>query len=102
MRLQGRTRTWTSAEPLNPWIVATADEHSDLAIGSAIDRLSCHHFAAAPAAGWIDEFNDQDRPRSTHMPASQLYHLLLASSELMRTVSGSDLSADNDEGDSCR
>ena len=46
------------------------------------DRLWSLHLAPAPEGGWIDRLGPTDEPACGDMPASTLYHVVLAFADL--------------------
>ena len=48
------------------------------------DLLLDRHLAWEPAGTWMDCFDAEGRPVADHIPASILYHVLLAFAELLR------------------
>ena len=49
-------------------------------------RALCGHFIGRPfTTGWIDHFDADGAPLVDYVPASSLYHLMMAGSEVART-----------------
>lgn len=80
------SRSWAQTE----WLKAelAMGEHwgrFDLArIAEVVDLLLNRHLAWTPAGTWMDCFDAEGRPVADHVPASILYHVLLAFAELLR------------------
>jgi mannose/cellobiose epimerase-like protein (N-acyl-D-glucosamine 2-epimerase family) len=90
--LDQSTRSWCSAERLKAALISGSGQFAEDAARGALNRLFERHFISAPLGGWIDAFDARDEPASDRMPASTLYHVFLAFSELMRVAPGPDLS----------
>ena len=51
-------------------------------IATGVDHLLSHHFAGCPRGAWIDQFDAQGLPCVDKIPASSLYHVMMAYGEL--------------------
>jgi mannose/cellobiose epimerase-like protein (N-acyl-D-glucosamine 2-epimerase family) len=88
--LRRSSRAWTNAERIKGWLAlfekTGCDPRREIA---AATRLLCgRYFAGMPRGAWMDQFDGQGRPMSTAVPASIVYHLFLAFSELLRLEPG--------------
>lgn len=103
-RLAGDFRIWPNTEALKAQ-VAMQERHGqgqgfdEAAIRENVRRIRKHFLtrqATGPAAvlteGWWIDYLDGEgfRPKSTHVPASSLYHIFLAFTELLRFRAGHD------------
>lgn len=84
--LKTSSRAWTNTERIKAWLalfeLTGRDPRAEVA-GSArllLDR----YFAGMPAGAWIDQFDAEGRALSKAVPASIVYHLFLAFSEVLR------------------
>ncbi len=87
--LDGGSRTWPNCERIKAaialWELDGVDPATPVrsAAGLLLDRYLAHH----PSGTWIDAFDDKGAPTVSTVPASTLYHVFLAFSEVVR-VSG--------------
>ncbi len=79
-------RTWPQTEALKANLAMFEHQGLDARarIAEITGHLLDHYLAAAPDGGWMDQFGPRLQPLAEHMPASTLYHLLLAFAELLR------------------
>lgn len=84
--LKPTSRSWAQTESLKAELAL--GEHwggfDRARIGAAVDLLLDRHLAWTPAGTWMDQFDATGRPIADHIPASILYHVLLAFAELLR------------------
>ena len=84
--IKSTSRIWTQTEALKAELAL--GEHwggSDLnRLAGTVDALLDRHLAWAPAGTWMDRLDAHGRPAADHIPASILYHVLLAFAELLR------------------
>lgn len=79
-------RIWCQSEALKAHLALF--EHQGIEtrplIGRTLDLLLDHYLALPLKGGWQDRFADGFEPMAPDIPASILYHLMLAFSELLR------------------
>ena len=84
--LKATSRSWAQTEALKAELAL--GEHwgvfNPARIAEAVDLLLDRHLAWEPAGTWMDCFDAEGRPIADHIPASILYHVLLAFAELLR------------------
>ena len=84
--LKPTSRIWAQTEALKAELAL--GEHwgafDRARIAEATDLLLDRHLAWAPAGTWMDQFDAEGRAIADHIPASILYHVLLAFAELLR------------------
>lgn len=80
------SRTWPNTERIKGWIALSELTGADPwpAIEGSVDLLFARYLDPAPRGCWIDAYDADGRAVSTSIPASTLYHLFLAFSEMMR------------------
>jgi mannose/cellobiose epimerase-like protein (N-acyl-D-glucosamine 2-epimerase family) len=80
------SRIWTNTERLKAWLalfeITGRDPRQHLS--ETIRLLFDRYFAPAPRGAWIDQIDLHGRPLSKAIPASILYHVFMAFTELMR------------------
>jgi mannose-6-phosphate isomerase len=88
------SRLWPHTEALKILAVEQrrGHDHADL-IGALVRRLSRLYCRPELGGGWIDQLDAGDRPVSAAIPASSLYHLMLALAELTRATGMRDAGA---------
>jgi mannose/cellobiose epimerase-like protein (N-acyl-D-glucosamine 2-epimerase family) len=80
-------RLWPHAEAVKAAAAQWRAGDPDAAqwASSSLSAL-CTHFVGRPfTAGWIDHFDADGAPLVDYVPASSLYHLMMAASEVART-----------------
>ena len=85
--LDSGSRTWPNTERIKGWLglYETTGASPWEAVESSCTALFTYHLGQAPKTGlWSDEFSKDGRPLATTVPASTLYHLYLAFSEVLR------------------
>jgi N-acylglucosamine 2-epimerase/mannose-6-phosphate isomerase len=89
--LDGSSRVWANAERLKAAVALHERERRDPAdvFNESAGLLLDRYFAPTashpiPEGTWIDAFDPEGRPLSKTIPASSLYHVLLAFAEVMR------------------
>jgi N-acylglucosamine 2-epimerase/mannose-6-phosphate isomerase len=82
----GASRMWTQTEALKAQLAMFEHEGLDTRarIAEVTDQLLDRHLAVRPEGVWQDRFGAGFSPLAADVPASMLYHLLLAFSELLR------------------
>ncbi len=84
--LQSSSRAWTNTERIKGWLglyeLTGADPRAPLVQSLAL--LFERYFAGSQPGAWIDRFDAHGRPMTEAVPASIVYHLLLAFSEVLR------------------
>lgn len=77
------TRLWPHTEGIKAAAMRMNDDPKAHGVAETMARALNTVFLDRPfASGWIDQFDAQGRPRVDYVPASSLYHLYLASTEL--------------------
>jgi N-acylglucosamine 2-epimerase/mannose-6-phosphate isomerase len=84
--LESRHRIWPQTERIkgNLALFELTGEERSAQIASATNALLDRYLAPAPRGAWIDVLSEDGEPLSTDIPASTLYHLMLAFAELLR------------------
>jgi mannose/cellobiose epimerase-like protein (N-acyl-D-glucosamine 2-epimerase family) len=84
--LHASSRAWTNTERIKGWLglyeLTGADPRA--AVAQSVKLLFERYFAPCQPGAWIDRFDAGGRPLSEAVPASIVYHLLLAFSEALR------------------
>ena len=81
------SRTWPNTERIKGWLglYEATGEHTWPHVESACKVLFDYHLGpAAPQGMWLDAFSNQRTVTAENVPASTLYHILLAFSEVLR------------------
>jgi N-acylglucosamine 2-epimerase/mannose-6-phosphate isomerase len=80
------SRTWPNCERIKAAVALHELDGVDPApvIGSAGKVLFERHLARSPSGTWFDQFDADGRPANGNVPASTLYHLMLAFAEVLR------------------
>ena len=82
----GASRMWTQTEALKAQLAMF--EHQDLDTRARIAEITAqlldHHLAVEPPGSWQDHLGPGFTPLAKDVPASMLYHLVLAFAELLR------------------
>jgi len=77
------TRLWPHTEAIKAAAVKLQDDPKARGVAETMACTLNTVFLGMPfAEGWIDQFDAQGRPRVDYVPASSLYHLYLASTEI--------------------
>jgi mannose-6-phosphate isomerase len=83
MVLRSTSRLWPHCEALKILALEQRRGADHRVLSEAVlRRLSRHYCNPAFQGGWVDQRDTQDRPASTIIPASSLYHLMFALAEL--------------------
>jgi len=85
--LDAGSRTWPNTERIKGWIglYEATGQANWSAMESSCAALFKFHLGRAPRPGlWQDEFSADGKPLAKTVPASTLYHVLLAFSEVLR------------------
>ncbi len=80
------SRTWPNTERIKGWMGLhdiTGRDPSE-AVAQTLDLLFDRYFAGSAPGAWVDQFDMRGRATTRAVPASMVYHLLLAFSELLR------------------
>ena len=84
--LQGASRAWTNTERIKAWLalyeLTGRDPRAEVA--QSVNLLFDRYFARSKPGLWIDRFDRDGAPMVEAVPASIIYHLLLAFSEVLR------------------
>jgi mannose/cellobiose epimerase-like protein (N-acyl-D-glucosamine 2-epimerase family) len=84
--LNGSSRAWANAERIKAWLalydLTGRDPRADVA--ASVDLLFERYFAGSKPGLWVDRFDRDGAPMVKAVPASIVYHLLLAFSEILR------------------
>lgn len=84
--LKQSSRTWTNTERIKGWLglreVTGCDPSK--AVAQTLDLLFGRYFAGSLPGAWVDQFDIEGRAMTQTVPASIVYHLLLAFSEVLR------------------
>ena len=87
----GTSRLWSATEVLKAAIarfeVSTRSSGGE-EILTAVDAIFDHHLAGVRPGLWMDKVDAAGAPAATDVPASTLYHLVLAFAELDRVAGG--------------
>jgi N-acylglucosamine 2-epimerase/mannose-6-phosphate isomerase len=80
------SRTWPNTERIKGWIGLSELTDADPwpAVQGSARVLLDRYLGTAPAAGWIDAFDAEGRPKVEVIPTSTLYHVFLAFAEALR------------------
>ena len=80
------SRTWPNCERIKAAIALRELDGIDPApmAGSSARVLLDRHLSRMPAGTWIDQFDAEGKPVAGNVPASTLYHVLLAFAEVLR------------------
>ena len=82
------SRTWPNCERIKAAIALSELDGADAApmAGSSARLLLERYLTRTPAGAWIDQFDADGKPVAGNVPASTLYHILLAFAELLRVA----------------
>jgi mannose/cellobiose epimerase-like protein (N-acyl-D-glucosamine 2-epimerase family) len=82
---EGGSRTWPNTERIKGWLAAfdVAGRDPRAPIARSCDVLLSRYLAGPVSGAWIDRFDAEARPVATTIPASTLYHVLLAFAQLL-------------------
>lgn len=85
-RADWSSRTWPNTERIKGHLALFERYGSDprAAVKSSLDALFRSHLGKAPEGLWLERVSADDIVQSQNAPASTLYHLFLAFSELLR------------------
>lgn len=80
------SRSWPNTERIKAAVALYELDGTDPSpmITSSVDALMSHQLAHQPAGTWIDMFDASGRGTSKAVPASTLYHVVLAFAEVLR------------------
>jgi len=84
--LKKSSRAWTNTERIKGWlgVYELSGRDPRQAVASATNLLFDRYFAASVPGLWVDQFDGDGAPMSEAVPASIVYHLLLAFAEILR------------------
>ncbi len=84
--LQGASRAWTNTERIKGYLalyeLTGRDPRAEVA--QSVNLLFDRYFAGSTPGLWVDRFDRDGAPMVEAVPASIIYHLLLAFSEVLR------------------
>jgi mannose/cellobiose epimerase-like protein (N-acyl-D-glucosamine 2-epimerase family) len=85
-QLRTTSRAWTNTERIKAWLalfeLTGRDPRREVA--GSLHLLFGRYFAGLPLGLWRDQFDAEGQPLSKAVPASIVYHLFLAFSEVLR------------------
>lgn len=83
---RGTFRCWPQTEALKAQLAMFEHRGVDTRprIAEIVGQLLDHYLAVDPVGGWQDQFGPDWTPLAAQIPASTLYHLVLAFTELLR------------------
>jgi mannose-6-phosphate isomerase len=83
-------RLWPHTEGAKAATAKLRRGHDDAAeLGQRMIKVLMTQFVGKPfTGGWVDHFDEAGAPKVDYVPASSLYHLTLAASELARALPG--------------
>lgn len=84
--LDGGSRTWPNTERLKAAVALYELDGNDpsATIESSVQALFKYHLDHTPAGTWTDAFDAAGKPLAKAIPASTLYHVVLAFAEVLR------------------
>lgn len=84
--LRTSSRTWTNTERIKAWLAIYELTGRDAApeVAAALKLIFDRYFAGARPGAWIDQFDAGGKPMVEAVPASIVYHLVLAFTEVLR------------------
>lgn len=84
--LRGSARAWTSTERIKAWLALYELTGRDprAPLKQSVSLLFNRYFTGSRPGLWIDQFDEHGAPMTAAVPASIVYHLFLAFSELLR------------------
>lgn len=84
--LDGGSRSWPNTERMKAAVALYELDGTDpwQMIATSAEALFTNHLAHKPAGTWIDTFDSMGAPTAKAIPASTLYHLVLAFAEVLR------------------
>lgn len=84
--LQGASRAWTNTERIKGWLalyeLTGRDPRANVA--ESVNLLFDRYFANSKPGLWVDRFDRDGAPMVEEVPASIVYHILLAFTEVLR------------------
>ncbi|HWW28243.1 MAG TPA: AGE family epimerase/isomerase [Caulobacter sp.] len=80
------SRSWPNTERIKAHVALfeTFGTNPTVPVAQSANLLLGRYLATPVRGLWIDQFDGEDRPTSTTVPASTLYHVFLAFAELLR------------------
>ncbi|QGZ96568.1 AGE family epimerase/isomerase [Terricaulis silvestris] len=84
--LQGASRAWTNTERIKGWLALYELTGRDprAQVAESVNLLFDRYFAGSKPGLWVDRFDRDGAPMAEAVPASIVYHLLLAFTEVLR------------------
>ncbi len=84
--IRASSRAWTNTERIKGWLglyeLTGRDPRAPVA--QSLRLLFDRYFAGSAPGAWVDQFDAEGKPMTEAVPASIVYHLLLAFSEVLR------------------
>ncbi|HVY85317.1 MAG TPA: AGE family epimerase/isomerase [Caulobacterales bacterium] len=86
LKLDGGSRTWPNTERIKGWLglFELTGRDPRMAVSGSARLLLDRYLAVEPRGSWMDAFDAEGRPAATAAPASTLYHVFLAFTEILR------------------
>ncbi|MEQ1809421.1 MAG: AGE family epimerase/isomerase [Terricaulis sp.] len=80
------SRTWPNTERIKAHLALfeMGGAQPSAAVNTSLDALFRHHLGQAPRGLWLERFDEMGRSNSRSSPASTLYHVFLAFTEILR------------------
>jgi mannose/cellobiose epimerase-like protein (N-acyl-D-glucosamine 2-epimerase family) len=84
--LQGASRAWTNTERIKGWLALYELTGRDprAQVAESVNLLFDRYFARSKPGLWVDRFDRDGAPMVEAVPASIIYHFLLAFTEVLR------------------
>lgn len=84
--LKRSSRAWTNTERIKGWlgVYELSGRDPRPAVASATNLLFDRYFAGVTPGAWVDQLDGDGAPMVETVPASIVYHLLLAFAEMLR------------------
>lgn len=84
--LRTSSRTWTNTERIKGWLgmFELTGRDPSAEVRSSVRLILDRYFAGSKPGAWIDQFDAAGQPMVEAVPASIVYHLLLAFTEVLR------------------
>lgn len=84
--IRASSRAWANTERIKGWLglyeLSGRDPRAPVA--QSLRLLFDRYFAGSAPGAWVDQFDAEGKPMTQAVPASIVYHLLLAFSEVLR------------------
>ncbi len=84
--IRASSRAWTNTERIKGWLglYELSGRDPRAAVGQSTRLLFDRYLAGSSPGAWVDQFGADGKPMAEAVPASTVYHLLLAFSEVLR------------------